>query len=76
MRENGMEFTEEEIASLANAIFQVLLHNLPNPMQYPILIEYSTVYAVFLGIYFVFNEFPVVFIYKHSGKLLGSRLTS
>jgi hypothetical protein len=30
MRENGMEFTEEEIASLANAIFQVLLHNLPH----------------------------------------------
>jgi hypothetical protein len=39
MRENGMEFTEEEIASLANAIFQVLLHTLS--MQYPILLEYS-----------------------------------
>jgi hypothetical protein len=25
MRENGMEFTEEEITSLTNAIFQVLV---------------------------------------------------
>jgi hypothetical protein len=31
MRENGMEFTEEEIASLANAIFQVYYTSYPFP---------------------------------------------